>query len=90
MPMTTDLPTSLWQLKPWWCQPWSIVLTGIAIPLGSWLWLGWWWLTAGLVLLVLGWWLMFLYLVPRQFKAAVAQSAQPEVTQSEATNLPGS
>lgn len=19
---------SIWQLKPWWCQPWSILLTG--------------------------------------------------------------
>ncbi len=20
---------NIWQLKPWWCQPWSIVLTGL-------------------------------------------------------------
>ena len=23
---------SFWALKPWWCQPWSIVLTGVAGP----------------------------------------------------------
>ena len=27
-----EMPDSMWQLKPWWCQPWSIILTGIAIP----------------------------------------------------------
>jgi hypothetical protein len=25
-----------WQFKPWWCQPWSVLLTGGAIVLGSW------------------------------------------------------
>jgi membrane protein YdbS with pleckstrin-like domain len=65
---TAERPTSLWQLKPWWCQPWTIILTGIAIPLGSWEVLGRWWLTLPLVLMILVWWLLFLYWVPRQFQ----------------------
>ncbi|MFM6357615.1 MAG: DUF6737 family protein, partial [Planktothrix sp.] len=24
-----------WNYKPWWCQPWSILLTGITLILGS-------------------------------------------------------
>ena len=28
--------TRLWSAKPWWCQPWSLVLTGTALSLGSW------------------------------------------------------
>jgi hypothetical protein len=73
--LNNNPPTSLWQLKPWWCQPWSIMLTGMAIPLGSWLWLGRWWITLPIVLLVGLWWWMFLYLVPQQFRAG--QLAEP-------------
>ncbi|MBE9055372.1 DUF6737 family protein [Sphaerospermopsis sp. LEGE 08334] len=25
-----------WNYKPWWCQPWSIILTGITLISGSW------------------------------------------------------
>jgi membrane protein YdbS with pleckstrin-like domain len=78
----TDLPPSLWQLKPWWCQPWSIVLTGIVIPLGSWLWLGWWWVTLPLGLLMGLWWFVFLYLVPQQYRLEVLQANSENPTQT--------
>ncbi|MFM9160363.1 MAG: DUF6737 family protein [Dolichospermum sp.] len=26
-----------WKYKPWWCQPWSIILTTITLISGSWL-----------------------------------------------------
>ena len=56
-----------WRLKPWWCQPWSIVLTGVAVPVGSWLWLHRWWITGPITLAVLVWWWLFLVLVPRAY-----------------------
>ncbi|MEM7065064.1 MAG: DUF6737 family protein [Cyanobacteria bacterium P01_B01_bin.77] len=65
---TSDQPQSLWQLKPWWCQPWSIVLTGLAVPTASWVWLHRWWLTAPAALVILVWWYLFLYLVPKEYK----------------------
>ena len=55
---------SIWQHKPWWCQPWSILLSGVCGVGASW-WLGqrlWLSLTAGVLVLV--WWLLFLVLVP--------------------------
>lgn len=58
---------SFWQLKPWWCQPWSILLTGVMVPLSSWLLLQRWWITTPLVLAVLLWWLLFLVLVPASY-----------------------
>lgn len=72
--------TSLWSLKPWWCQPWSILATGLAVSGGSWWALQRWWVTLPLSLLVLGWWLVFLVLVPaawrlEQATAAVEQEA---------------
>jgi hypothetical protein len=66
---------SIWSLKPWWCQPWSILLTGVALPLGSWLLIHRWWVTAPLAAAVLIWWWLFLVLMPRAF--------------SQQTSLPG-
>jgi len=58
---------SIWVHKPWWCQPWTIVLTGLAVVSGSWLVLQRWWITAPLSLAVVLWWLVFLVLVPRAY-----------------------
>jgi hypothetical protein len=60
---------SFWQLKPWWCQPWSILLTGVVAVLGSLLLLHRWWISAPLSLAVLLWWLLFLVLVPASYAA---------------------
>ncbi len=72
----TSPPQSIWQTKPWWCQPWSIVLTGITVP-G----LAWWlshqlWLVLPLVAVILAWWFLFLYLVPKQYAQAIKASSQ--------------
>ncbi|MEM8502951.1 MAG: DUF6737 family protein [Cyanobacteria bacterium P01_D01_bin.1] len=69
MPQITSesTPTSMWQVKPWWCQPWSIVLTGVAIPTGSWLLLHRLWITLPVMGAIALWWLLFLVLVPAQY-----------------------
>ena len=66
--------SSIWAIKPWWCQPWSIVLTGLAVPLASWLLLHRLWITAPLALAVLLWWWLFLVLVPASYRHALAAS----------------
>lgn len=67
-------PSSLWQLKPWWCQPWSILLTGTSIIAGSWVVLHRWWISASLSLAVGLWWLVFLVLVPAAYKQEINRS----------------
>ncbi len=64
---------SMWQAKPWWCQPWSIVLTGLAIPTGSWLLFQRLWITLPVAGVIVVWWLLFLGLVPAQYAAAVRE-----------------
>ncbi len=64
----TQEPVAFWSLKPWWCQPWSIVLTGVLISIGSWILFQKLWFTAPVVLAVLGWWLVFLVFVPRVYR----------------------
>jgi hypothetical protein len=63
---------SIWSHKPWWCQPWSILLTGVAVVTISWLVFGRWWLSLVVAIAVLIWWGLFLVLVP----AAWRQEAQ--------------
>lgn len=65
----TEAIVSVWQLKPWWCQPWSILLTGLTVVGGSWWLLHLWWLTAGVAVVMTGWWLLFLVLMPAAWKA---------------------
>ena len=76
--MTQPSPIpSLWDQKPWWCQPWSIVLTGVMIPSVAWM------LTHRLLILVPlvigvgGWWTLFLYLVPQAYKRELGGSPNP-------------
>ncbi len=60
---------SLWALKPWWCQPWSILLTGVGAIAASWLLLGRLWITLPCAALVLLWWWLFLVAVPAAYRA---------------------
>lgn len=73
MPNSTpeSMPDSMWELKPWWCQPWSILLTGAAIPAASWLLFHRLWITVPTIGAIAIWWLLFLVLVPGQYAAAV-------------------
>lgn len=76
-PLAADPSCSIWQHKPWWCQPWSILLTGVVL-IG----LSWWlfsrlWLTLAVATAVGGWWLLFLVVVPRAYRLAESQSLRP-------------
>jgi hypothetical protein len=53
-----------WNYKPWWCQPWSIVLTGILLISGSWLLFHRVWLTGIVAIPVLTWMGFFLWVWP--------------------------
>ncbi len=59
---------SIWDSKPWWCQPWTILLTGAAVIGTSWWLLHRVWITALVSLAILAWWLLFLVLVPRAYQ----------------------
>ena len=67
---------SMWQAKPWWCQPWSIILTGIVIPAVSWLLLHRLWITLPVAGVMMVWWMLFLVLVPAQYTAMVRENME--------------
>lgn len=62
---------NIWNYKPWWCQPWSILLTGIASASGSWFLTKTIWITLIFSVLVLVWWIYFLILYPRLIKMSL-------------------
>jgi hypothetical protein len=66
---------NLWQYKPWWCQPWTIILTGIMIVGGSWFLLKSLWLTIPVGILIGLWWFYFLILYPRLLEAQISQQS---------------
>jgi len=75
----TESHPAFWSLKPWWCQPWSILLTGALVIAGSWWVLKLWWITAPVALAVLLWWALFLVLVPSSYRGA---QANPDPSES--------
>lgn len=56
---------NIWNYKPWWCQPWSILLTGLGIISGSWLLFSNFIISGIIFILVTIWWYYFLILYPR-------------------------
>lgn len=58
-------PINVWDYKPWWCQPWSIVATGFGAIGLSWLIFHRYWLTTIVALPLLAWMGFFVILYPR-------------------------
>ncbi|XP_020574745.1 uncharacterized protein LOC110020830 [Phalaenopsis equestris] len=64
---------SVWDTKPYWCQPWTIVLTGAIVTLSSWLWLHSVVISIGILCLVSAWWYIFLYAYPKAYSNMIAE-----------------
>ncbi|MGK7893190.1 MAG: DUF6737 family protein [Xenococcus sp. (in: cyanobacteria)] len=67
---------NLWKYKPWWCQPWSIILTGIVIISGSWLIMKIICLTISVAIVIILWWFYFLIKYPQLVKDDYLNSRQ--------------
>lgn len=67
---------SIWDSKPWWCQPWTIVLTGVLVVLASWLLLQRWWISVPVGIGVLTWWWLFLFVVPAAYRQQQAEEGE--------------
>jgi hypothetical protein len=71
--MSGDQSINPWSYKPWWCQPWSILLTGNGLIAASWGWGHRLWLTVLVALPVMIWMFFFLLLWPRLVRQAWAE-----------------
>ncbi|NET38946.1 MAG: hypothetical protein F6K19_44380 [Cyanothece sp. SIO1E1] len=76
---STQKPVSPWHYKPWWCQPWSILLTGMGLIGGSWLLLHKLWVTILLAIPILVWMGFFLILWPQlMIQSGLLEKLHPE------------
>ena len=66
--MDSNTKNKFWDLKPYWCQPWSIITFGILVLIFSWTLFGNIIITSVLGFFVIVWWVFFLILVPRSYK----------------------
>ena len=70
---------SFWSTKPYWCQPWSILCTGIISILLSWLIFHILLITISITLLVFAWWVLFLYFVPNLYESSQTKSSNNDL-----------
>ena len=66
--MSDSSQSNLWAEKPWWCQPWTIILTGVFAISASWFVLNRVWITIPVSVIVLAWWMLFLVIAPAAYK----------------------
>ncbi|XP_006288757.2 uncharacterized protein LOC17883883 [Capsella rubella] len=64
---------SVWDTKPSWCQPWTIMLTGVSIVACSWLILHSIVVSSLAVGLIGAWWYIFLYSYPKSYSEMIAE-----------------
>lgn len=77
-PRSPKETVSIWNYKPWWCQPWSISLTGVGLIGGSWLGFHRLWLTGLVTVPVLVWMGYFLLIYPKLFRQMVESESPTE------------
>ncbi|NJL62721.1 MAG: hypothetical protein HC903_13925 [Methylacidiphilales bacterium] len=63
--MLENKSINVWNYKPWWCQPWSILLTTIIIISASWLIFKIIWLTIIVAIPMLTWMIFFIFIYPK-------------------------
>ncbi|GAB4841591.1 hypothetical protein Ancab_022305 [Ancistrocladus abbreviatus] len=64
---------SVWDTKPSWCQPWTIILTGASMIACSWVILQSVIVTTIVLCLISAWWYIFLYSYPKAYSEMIAE-----------------
>ncbi|KAL8522982.1 hypothetical protein ACS0TY_013080 [Phlomoides rotata] len=76
---------SVWDTKPSWCQPWTILLSGAGIITASWLILNSVVVTSIVATLIFLWWYIFLYSYPKLYSDMIAERRKKVTTGQEDT-----
>ena len=71
---------NLWDSKPFWCQPWSVIATGFLTVLLSFLFVKILILNLILLIIVLLWWLLFLYYAPLIYSTQLNEYQHQDTT----------
>ena len=63
-----DEKNNVWKTKPFWCQPWTIVLTGVGIISLPTILFDWKAVSGVFVVPIAAWWYIFLYAYPKSYR----------------------
>ena len=63
-----DEEKNVWKTKPFWCQPWTIVLTGVGIISLPTILFDWKAVSGVFVVPIAAWWYIFLYAYPKSYR----------------------
>ena len=66
--MDKNSKKSFWDLKPYWCQPWSIISFGFLVLIFSWKLFENIVITSILGFFIFVWWIVFLILAPNSYQ----------------------
>ena len=66
--MESNSKNKFWVLKPYWCQPWSIISSGILVIIFSWILFHNVIISSILGFFIIIWWILFLILVPNSYQ----------------------
>tara|TARA_Y100001968_G_scaffold12743_1_gene10546 strand:+ start:116 stop:334 length:219 start_codon:yes stop_codon:yes gene_type:complete len=69
--MESNSKKKFWDLKPYWCQPWSIITFGFLVLILSWKLFENLFVSSILGFFIVIWWLVFLILVPISYEANI-------------------
>jgi len=67
--MESQSQNKFWDLKPFWCQPWTIITFGIVILIFSWTLFNNIIVTSILSFCILIWWVVFLIIAPNAYES---------------------
>tara|TARA_Y100001968_G_scaffold199678_1_gene183271 strand:- start:417 stop:635 length:219 start_codon:yes stop_codon:yes gene_type:complete len=62
--MESNSKKKFWDLKPYWCQPWSIIAFGILVLIFSWKFFNNIIISSILSFFIICWWVLFLIIAP--------------------------
>tara|TARA_Y100001968_G_scaffold203444_1_gene186728 strand:+ start:131 stop:352 length:222 start_codon:yes stop_codon:yes gene_type:complete len=66
--MDKNSKSKFWKLKPYWCQPWSIITVGILLLIFSWTSFNNLIITSILGFIIIIWWIVFLIIAPISYE----------------------
>ena len=66
--MDTNSNKSFWELKPYWCQPWSIISFGVLVLIFIWKLFNNVVITTIIGFFIFIWWILFLLIAPNSFQ----------------------
>tara|TARA_Y100001968_G_scaffold218656_1_gene201325 strand:+ start:134 stop:352 length:219 start_codon:yes stop_codon:yes gene_type:complete len=66
--MDSNSKNKFWDLKPFWCQPWSIISFGLFVLIFSWILFNNLLISSLLGLFIIIWWIVFLIFAPNLYQ----------------------